>query len=72
MFLLASLLALQAAQSRPAPPVLQFPDPALDDSASYEGYATRLYRDSRGNTVQIYIEGKSGREIGRASCRERV
>ncbi len=63
MFLLAALLALQAAQSRPAPPVLQFPDPALDDSASYEGYATRLYRDSRGNTVQIYIEGKSGRVV---------
>jgi hypothetical protein len=63
MLFLAVLLALQSPQSRSTPPVLQFPDPALDDSASYEGYATRLYRDASGNTVQIYIDGKSGRVV---------
>ena len=63
MLFLAALLALQATQSHRTTPVLQFPDPTLDDTASYEGYATRLYRESRGNTVQIYIEGKSGRVV---------
>jgi hypothetical protein len=61
--LVAILLAVQAAPTREAPPVLQFPTPGLDDSAAYEGYAARLYRDSRRNSVEIYIDGKTGRVV---------
>jgi len=61
--LLAMLLAIQAASQREAPPVLQFPTPGLDDPAAYEGYTARLYRDSRGNSVEIYIEAKTGRLV---------
>ena len=61
--LLAILLALQTASAREAPPVLQFPTPGLDDAAAYEGYTARLYRDARGNSVEIYIEGKTGRVV---------
>src|SRR2546429_5727745 len=61
--LLAFVLALQTASAREAPPVLQFPTPGLDDSAAYEGYTARIYRDSRGNSVEIYIEGKTGRVV---------
>ena len=56
MSLLALLLATQA-------PFVAFPEPGLDDPAAYEGYATRLYRDSRGNAVQIYLDAKSGRVV---------
>jgi hypothetical protein len=61
--LLAFVLALQAASARDAPPVLQFPTPGLDDPAAYEGYAARVYRDSRGNSVEVYIDGKTGRVV---------
>ena len=61
--LVAILLAIQAAPTREASPVLQFPTPGLDDSAAYEGYTARLYRDSRRNSVEIYIEGKTGRVV---------
>ena len=61
--LLAILLALQTAPQREAPPVLQFPTPGLDDSAAYEGYSARLYRDSRRNSVEIYIDGRTGRVV---------
>ena len=64
--LLAFLLALQSAPAqapRGSPPVLQFPTSGLDDSAAYEGYTARLFRDSRGNAVEIYIEGKTGRVV---------
>src|SRR5436309_2506416 len=61
--LLAILLALQTASPRETPPVLQFPTPGLDDPAAYEGYTARLYRDARGNSVEIYIEGKTGRVV---------
>src|SRR6266508_2445017 len=61
--LLALLLAMQSAPARGAAPVLEFPTRGLDDSAAYEGYAARLYRDSRGNSVEIYIEGKTGRVV---------
>jgi hypothetical protein len=62
MFLLV-VLALQNASTREAAPVLHFPESGLDDSAAYEGYQARLYRDSRGNTVEIYIDGKTGRVV---------
>lgn len=44
-------------------PVLDFPEPGLDDPAAYEGYATRFYRDSRGNAFQVYMDGRSGRVV---------
>src|SRR5207237_8214745 len=61
--LLAMLLALQTASIREASPVLQFPTSGLDDPAAYEGYTARLYRDARGNAVEIYIVGKTGRVV---------
>jgi hypothetical protein len=56
---LAVLLLLQSAQ----PPVLAFPEPGVDDTAAYQGYQTRFYRDSKGNTVQIYLEPVGGRVV---------
>src|SRR5688572_17197253 len=44
-------------------PVLDFPEPGLDDTASYQGYQTRFYRDSDQNAVQIYLEPRSGRVV---------
>ena len=61
--LLVMLIALQTAPTREAPPVLQFPTAGLDDPKAYEGYAARLYRDARGNSVEIYIDGKTGRVV---------
>ncbi|MGH7672841.1 MAG: hypothetical protein ACREMC_08070, partial [Gemmatimonadales bacterium] len=58
MSLLALLLAVQA-----VPPYVAFPEAGLDDPAAYEGYATRLYRDARGNAVQIYLDRKNGRVV---------
>ena len=59
MMALALLLILQAAQ----PPVLAFPEPGVDDTAAYQGYQTRFYRDSKGNTVQIYLQPRGGRVV---------
>ena len=56
MSFLALLLAAHA-------PYVAFPQPGLDDPAAYEGYTTRVYRDSRSNSVQIYIDAKSGRVV---------
>ncbi len=61
--LLAFLLMMQTASAREAAPVLEFPTRGLDDPAAYEGYAARVYRDARGNAVEIYIDGKSGRVV---------
>jgi hypothetical protein len=44
-------------------PVLFFPEPGMDDTSAYQGYATRFYRDSKSNTVQIYLDRRSGREV---------
>ncbi|MEO8089386.1 MAG: hypothetical protein ABI703_03715, partial [Gemmatimonadales bacterium] len=49
--------------ARPMLPVLDFPEPGLDDTASYQGYQTRFYRDSKQNTVQVYLEPKGGRVV---------
>ena len=57
----AAGLALAHAQS--TQPVLDFPEPGMDDPAAYEGYRTRFYRDAAGNTVQIYIKGNEGRVV---------
>ena len=54
-----ALLLLQTMQA----PVLAFPEPGVDDTAAYQGYRTRFYRDSRGNTVQIYLEPRGARVV---------
>ena len=48
---------------QPVPPVLDFPEPGMDDPAAYEGYRTRFYRDAADNTVQLYIKGTEGRVV---------
>ncbi|MDQ3949239.1 MAG: hypothetical protein M3282_02750, partial [Gemmatimonadota bacterium] len=57
------LLAQLAVPARQTLPVLAFPEPGLDDSAAYQGYQTRFFRDAAGNTVQIYLDGRSGRVV---------
>ena len=44
-------------------PVLSFPEPGVDDTTAYQGYQTRFYRDSKQNTVQIYLEPKGARVV---------
>ena len=64
--LLAIALLLQAATGdapRRVSPVLFFPEPGMDDTAAYQGYETRFYRDSKSNTVQVYLDRHSGREV---------
>ncbi len=53
----------QAGFLKPVEPVLAFPDPELDDTAAYQGYQTRFYRDSRNNTVQIYLQPQTSRAV---------
>jgi hypothetical protein len=67
---LAALLLLQAAPApaceAPSPrtaPVLSIPEPGLDDTSAYQGYRTRVYRDTRGNAVQVYLDGRAGRVV---------
>jgi hypothetical protein len=42
---------------------LAFPEPGLDDTAAYQGYQTRFYRDSRNNTVQVYLQPQTSRAV---------
>jgi hypothetical protein len=66
-YTLLALLAQLAATSQTAvtqtPPVLAFPEPGLDDPAAYRGYQTRFFRDAAGNTLQIYLDSRSGRVV---------
>ena len=55
--------ASRAHAQRPTLPVLAFPEPGLDDTASYQGYQTRFYRDSKDNTVQIYVQPQGSRVV---------
>jgi len=57
------VLIAQLAAPRNQLPVLAFPQAGVDDIASYQGYQTRFYKDAASNTVQIYIEGRSGRVV---------
>ena len=43
--------------------MLAFPEAGLDDSAAYQGYQTRFYRDSKDNAVQIYLQPQSARAV---------
>jgi hypothetical protein len=58
-----ALLAQLAVASRPVAPVLSFPDAGLDDTSAYRGYQTRFYRDAARNTLQLYIDERSGRVV---------
>src|ERR671914_553496 len=60
---LFGLLAQLPGPARQALPVLAFPEPGLDDSAAYQGYQTRFFRDAAGNTLQIYINSRDGRIV---------
>ena len=70
-FALLSILAQLAAiapnppatLSTPATPVLAFPEAGLDDPAAYRGYQTRFFRDAASNTLQIYLDSRSGRVV---------
>src|SRR5438874_218395 len=44
-------------------PVLSMPEAGLDDTASYQGYKTRFYRDAKGNVLQVYLEPRGGRVV---------
>ncbi len=57
------LLAQLAAAGVPGRPVLQFPEPGLDDSAAYSGYTTRFFRDVDRSTLQIYLDRREGRVV---------
>jgi hypothetical protein len=57
------VLAQLAASVRQTTPVLAFPEAGLDDSAAYQGYQTRFFRDAAGNAVQIYINAREGRIV---------
>jgi hypothetical protein len=65
--LLPGALSLGAApalaQTRTVQPVLAFPEQGLDDSAAYQGYQTRFFRDTKGNVVQVYLDARSGRVV---------
>src|SRR5919109_3698333 len=61
--LTAVVIAQVAASAQVVGPALAFPEPPLDDSAAYEGYRTRFYRDAAGNAVQIYIQQRAGRVV---------
>src|ERR1044072_4268560 len=60
MTVLAVLLVLQGAA---VPPYLVFRGSNLDDPAAYEGDSARLYHDSRFNSVETYIDVKTGRIV---------
>src|SRR5437868_357780 len=62
--LLPLLVFAQIAVARtPSRPMLSFPEKGLDDVVAYQAYTTRFYRDARGNTVQVYIDGGTGRVV---------
>ena len=64
MTFFALLLVAQAAlRTDTVAPYVSFPEAGLDDPAAYEGYLTRIYRDARGNAVQIYLDRNSGRVV---------
>jgi len=60
---LSLVLAQLISATQQSPPVLAFPEPGRDQAAAYEGYQTRFFRDAARNTVQIYIEARTGRVV---------
>jgi len=61
--LITLLAQLAVVAPRETPPVLAFPEAGLDDGAAYRGYQTRFFRDAAGNTLQIYLDSRSGRVV---------
>lgn len=57
------MVALLAQLGAMTLPVLTFPERGLDDSAAYQGYQTRFFRDAARNTVQIYLDQRQGRVV---------
>ena len=45
------------------PPVLNFPEPGMDDPARYKDFVTRFYRDSSKNAIEIYLNRATGRAV---------
>ena len=65
---LAALVAIAIScvggvQAQEVPPVLEFPQEGLDDTAAYQGYVTRFFRDPEGNPVQVVMNRASGRIV---------
>src|SRR2546427_8107940 len=65
---LAALVAIAIScvggvQAQEVPPVLEFPQEGLDDTAAYQGYVTRFFRDPEGNPVQVAMNRASGRIV---------
>jgi hypothetical protein len=60
IFFLSCCAVIIAAE---VPPVLEFPQEGMDDPAKYQNYVTRFFKDSSGNSFQIYIDQKSGRVV---------
>src|SRR5262245_28271241 len=50
-------------QAATMPPVLELPEPGLDDTAGYQGYRTRIFRDAAGNAVQVMLDRRDGRVV---------
>ena len=46
-----------------AHPVLALPEVGLDDTAAYQGYQTRFFRDPAQNSMQIYVDRRAGRVV---------
>lgn len=63
LLIAAALCAQFTASTQTTLPVLAFPEAGMDDSAAYQGYQTRLFRDAAGNTVQIYLDSRAGRVV---------
>jgi hypothetical protein len=61
--LLAQVAVGAPVQATQTAPVLAFPEPGLDDGAAYRGYQTRFFRDATRNTLQIYLDSRSGRVV---------
>lgn len=60
---LATASDAQRHRDREVQPVLDFPQPGIDDSSAYHDYKTRFYRDSKGNVLQIYLRENEGRVV---------
>jgi hypothetical protein len=63
MIVAALVIGLTLQTPEPRTPVLEFPDPTLDDTAAYQGYQTRFYRDAKQNTLQVYLDQRGGRVV---------
>lgn len=63
LILMALSARVASAQADQTLPVLAFPETGFDDTAAYQGYQTRFFRDSRANVVQIYLDPRGGRVV---------